>query len=83
MRAAAAHPLPTAAAQHGAGECTRVYLSRALQVALASSEWERRGREGGGSRLGAGVSTATVDSVAESSACAVRPAGLEPGPRLV
>lgn len=62
MRAAAARPLPTAAAQHGAGECTRVCLSRVLQVALASSEWERRSREGGGRRVGTGVATATVES---------------------
>lgn len=62
MRAAAACPLPTAAARHGAGKCARVCLSRVLQVAFASSEWERRSREGGGSRVGAGVPTGTVES---------------------
>lgn len=52
MRASGARPLPTAVAQHGAGECTRVFLPRVLQVASKSGEWERRCREGGGKRVG-------------------------------
>lgn len=71
MRAAETRPLPTAAARHGAGECTRVCPSGVLPVAFASRERERRRR--GGKRVGPGVSAGTEPSVS-----AVRPVGPEP-----